>query len=446
MSAKLFSEKTERALLGLLISKPHLTKRVTGTINPGDFYFKENNLVFQAILNSFKIHNSADEILIAEELSILSSESKEKMFSYITELIMDSGIETNIEKYINIIKEKQQTRSLESTLKESISIVSSSSGNSVSELIGQVESKIYNVTKNRELKDFKNVNILTEEYQLKMKKMSEEGYQEGLRTKITSLDKKIGGLKDGEFIIVAARPSMGKTAFALEIAKNISVAKNVGFFSLEMPAEQLIKRMISSESMIEQREFNKMSQMSQISNARLTTSIDKIRRLNLWIDDSASLKIGELSWKARKLNSLHNLDLIVIDYLQLIESETNTRDNRQQAIADISRQLKGLARELKIPIIALSQLSRRVEQREDKRPQMSDIRESGAIEQDADIIMFLYREDYYKHDEQSTKKPMSDLEVIISKHRNGPTGIVRLGLDLTYGKISSMNSMQRKGN
>ncbi len=446
MSAKLFSEKTERALLGLLISKPHLTKRVTGTINPGDFYFKENNLVFQAILNSFKIHNSADEILIAEELSILSSESKEKMFSYITELMMDSGIETNIEKYINIIKEKQQTRSLESTLKESISIVSSSNGNSVSELIGQVESKIYNVTKNRELKDFKNVNILTEEYQLKMKKMSEEGYQEGLRTKITSLDKKIGGLKDGEFIIVAARPSMGKTAFALEIAKNISVVKNVGFFSLEMPAEQLIKRMISSESMIEQREFNKMSQMSQISNARLTTSIDKIRRLNLWIDDSASLKIGELSWKARKLNSLHNLDLIVIDYLQLIESETNTRDNRQQAIADISRQLKGLARELKIPIIALSQLSRRVEQREDKRPQMSDIRESGAIEQDADIIMFLYREDYYKHDEQSTKKPMSDLEVIISKHRNGPTGIVRLGLDLTYGKISSMNSMQRKGN
>ena len=440
---ELFSEKTEKALLGLLILKPSLLKRIIGSIQPTDFYNKKNQLVFQAILNSFKKHNSSDEVLVIEELSILIPGSKDDIFSYVAELISYSGIETNIDKYVNIIKEKQQTRALESTLKESIDIVSTS-GTSVSELIGQVESKIFNVTKNRELKDFKNINSLTEEYQIKMKRMNEEGYQEGLRTKIASLDEKIGGLKDGEFIIVAARPSMGKTAFALEISKNISFSKNVGLFSLEMPAEQLIKRMVSSESMIDQRDFNKMSQMSQMSKARLVSGFEKIGKLNLWIDDSATLKIGELSWKARKLNDLHNLDLIVIDYLQLIESENRLGDNRQQAISDISRQLKALARELEIPIIALSQLSRRVEQREDKRPQMSDIRESGAIEQDADIIMFLYREDYYKHDNNSLKKPMSDLEVIISKHRNGPTGIVRLGLDLTYGKISSMNSMYNK--
>lgn len=445
MAVELFSEKTERALLGLLIVKPELVKQVVGSINPEHFYFKKNQLVFTAILNSFKKHNSSDQVLVIEEYLLLTSDSKENVFSYVAQLMDDAGIKTNIDKYINIIREKQQTRSLESTLKESINIVSTSSS-SVSELIGQVESKIYNVTKNRELKDFKNIDDLTEEYQLKMKKMEEEGYQEGIRTKITSLDQKIGGMKDGEFIIVAARPSMGKTAFALEIAKNVSVSKNVGLFSLEMPSEQLIKRMISSESMIEQKDFNKMSQMSQMSNARLVSSFDKIRKLNLWIDDSATLKMGELSWKARKLNDLHSLDLIIIDYLQLIESENKNGENRQQAISDISRQLKGLARELEIPIIALSQLSRKVEQREDKRPQMSDIRESGAIEQDADIIMFLYREDYYKHDDHSSKKPMSDLEVIISKHRNGPTGIVRLGLDLKYGKVSSMNSIYKKGN
>jgi len=295
MAVELFSEKTERALLGLLVSKPELTKRVIGSLNPQDFYFKQNGFVFEAILKSFEKHNSADEILIIEELSFLTTDSKDKIFNYITELMIDCGIETNIEKYINIIKEKQQARSLQTTLRESMDMVSTSGANSVSELIGQVESKIYNVTKDRELKDFKDIDILTEEYQLKMKRMEEEGFQEGILTRIPSLDQKIGGLKDGEFIIVAARPSMGKTAFALEIAKNISVTKNVGLFSLEMPSEQLIKRMVSSESMIDQRNFNKMSQMSQISNARLISGFEKIRKLNLWIDDSPSLKMGELA-------------------------------------------------------------------------------------------------------------------------------------------------------
>ncbi len=441
MLEKLYSSQSEKALLGLLISKPNLSRRVVGSISPTDFFIKENEMVYIAFLNSYQKNGTVDQILLIEELSLISKKSKEEWVDYVGELILEKGLESNVEQYALIIKEKQQTRALEETLKESVNIVSTGT-ESVSELIGQVESKIFNVTKNRELKDFTNVNDLTDEYQEKLKRMEEEGFQEGIRTKISPLDEKIGGLKGGEFIILAARPSMGKTAVALEIGKNVSFTKNVGMFSLEMPSEQLIKRMISSEAMIDQRQINKVSTMNQLSKNRVEAAIATVKKLNLWIDDSASIKVGELAWKARKLNDLHGLDLIIIDYLQLIESETKSSENRQQAISDISRQLKQLARELDIPVIALSQLSRNVEKREDKRPQMSDIRESGAIEQDADLIMFLYREDYYKQKNEGNlnNKPISDLEIIISKHRNGPTGVVKLGLDLNHGKISAIHT------
>ena len=445
MSTELYSEKTEKALLGLLITNPNLIKIVVGNIESPDFYFKDNELIFQSLLNSFAKLNTSDKVLLLEELSIISDKPKKEWIDYFSVLIMEKGLESNIEKYTHIIKEKQQARLLKKTLEESVKMVSSGT-NSVSELIGQVESKIFGVTKNRKLKDFSDIATLTNEFQIKMKKMEEEGYQDGIKTQISSLDSKIGGLKGGEFVVIAARPSMGKTAFALEIAKNVSRTKNVGLFSLEMPSEQLIKRMISSESMMGQEKFREMKNMSQISSARMNSAIDIVKNLNLWIDDSATLKVGELSWKVRKLNDLHNLDLVIIDYLQLIDSNEKLSENRQQAISEISRQLKALARELDIPVIALSQLSRRVEQREDKRPQMSDIRESGAIEQDADLIMFLFREDYYNHSENETDiKAISDLEVIISKHRNGPTGIVRLGLDLRYGKISTMHTIYKRG-
>ena len=440
MAIELFSEKIEKALLGLLIAKPFLTKKVVGLIDEEDFYFANNKAAFQAIFNSFEKHNSADEILITEELILLSSMPKNEILGFIADLMVNKGLESNIDKYVSVIKEKKQIRTLEKSLKESVDLVSNT-GTSISDLIGQVESKIYEVGKNRKFKDFKNIVELTSEYEIKMKQIDEHGFQDGLRTKITFLDEKIGGFKNGEFIIIAARPSMGKTAFALEIAKNVAVTKNVGLFSLEMPSEQLVKRMLSSETNIDQRKFDKVSKMNQLEQARLHSGIEKIKSLNLWIDDSPSLKTGELTWKARRLNDLHDLDLILIDYLQLIEGDSNNGENRQQAVSDISRQLKSLARELDIPVISISQLSRRVEQREDKRPQMSDIRESGAIEQDADIIMFLYREDYYKHgDDSLINQEMSDLEVIISKHRNGPTGIVKLRLSLKYGKISSMGA------
>jgi len=280
MDVELFSEKIEKALLGLLISKPILTKKIVGLIDAEDFYFNNHKAVFKAIFDTFQKHNSADEILITEELVLLSSLPKNEIISFIADLMVEKGLESNIDKYVSVIKEKKEIRSLEKSLKESVDLVTNT-GTSISDLIGQVESKIYEIGKNRKFKDFKNIIELTSEYELKMKQIDENGFQDGLRTKITFLDEKIGGLKNGEFIIIAARPSMGKTAFALEIAKNISTSKNVGFFSLEMPSEQLIKRLISSESNIDQRKFNKVSKMNQLEQARLNSGIQKIKSLNL---------------------------------------------------------------------------------------------------------------------------------------------------------------------
>lgn len=440
MAKELFSEQTEKSLLGLLLSKPDLMKKATGLIESSDFYFTNNSFLYRALISSYSIHSSVDIVFVSEELIKISDKNVKLWIDYMAQLILGKGIESNLNKYISIIKEKKQTRELQETLKDSMKLVSEGGAQSVSELIGQVETKIKIVTKKRELKDFYNIKKLTSEFEIKIEMMKKGGYQNGIKTKITALDEKIGGLQGGQFIIIAARPSMGKTAFALEISKNISKSKNVGFFSLEMPADQLIARMISSETLLNSNILTKPQNMNGRDASRLAAGLEAIKKLHLWIDDSASLKISELSWKARKLSDLHQLDLIVIDYLQLIESESNYSDNRQQSISDISRQLKSLARELNIPVIALSQLSRRVEQREDKRPQMSDIRESGAIEQDADIIMFLYREDYYKNFDDIKTKPSSDLEVIISKHRNGPTGLVKLRLDLKHGKIETANT------
>lgn len=442
MARELFSEKTEKALLGLLITNPNLLKRIIGSISSVDFFFHDNGLIFNALVNSFENHGAADEALLAEELSKISDKPKSDWLTYIALLIFDKGIETNIEKYTELLREKRHTRELEESLRDSVKIVSQG-GSSVADLIGQIESKIQNVTKQRELKDFKDVENLTNEFEIKLEKISKGGFQNGLRTKISTLDEKLGGLQGGQFIVLAARPSMGKTAFALEIAKNIAKTNNVGLFSLEMPSEQLITRLIASEAMIESRVITKPGILNQKSQERIDFAIETVRKLHLWINDSPSLKIGELSWKARKLNDLHNLDIIIVDYIQLIDSGSNNIDNRQQAISEISRQLKSLARELNIPIIALSQLSRRVEQREDKRPQMSDIRESGAIEQDADIIMFLYREDYYKRIE-GDKQSISDLEVIISKHRNGATGTVKLGFETKFGSFTPIHTSYNK--
>ncbi len=439
----LYSEQSEKSLLGLIIHDNSLMTKIAGAIESVDFYIPEHQILFKAIQNAFDHSSSADTPFLLEELSRISPKSKEDWLTYFAQLTLDKGLESNIEKYIELIKEKKQARDLKETLASSVELVNKG-GDSVTNLIGHVESKIQDITRQKDLKDFENMDTLTNEFLIKMKKIEEEGIQSGIKTGIAPLDKAIGGFQAGQFVVVAARPSMGKTAFSLEIAKNVAMTgRKVGFFSLEMPADQIILRLLASDSSINSRMmFQPNKPLNQNQKTRLEVSQERIKKMHMRIDDSASLKIGELAWKARKAKESDGLDMIIIDYLQLIDSDSNNDTSRQQMISDISRQLKAIARELEIPVIALSQLSRRVEGRDNKRPMMSDIRESGAIEQDADIIMFLYREDYYKQAEERASQSHSDLEVIIGKNRNGQTGSVKLGLDLDHGKVTTLQNTE----
>ncbi len=438
---KLYSKEAERSLLGLIIKDSKQINHVVGILTDEDFYFKEHKIVFSVIKKVFEENKRIETITLVSYLESSKERTRDGWFEYIADLILDAGIPSSIKEYISHIKDKHQTRVLEGTLKESLDIVVREQ-KPISDLVQEIESKIFNITRDRELKDFLGISTLTKKYYEKLEYYKEVGHNDGIDIGIESLDNLIHGLQKGYFVIIASRPSMGKTAFSLEIIRSVAKKKKIGLFSIEMPSEQLIQRMVSTEALLDYSTIKNYTELTKEQNLRLENGLEKLKDLKLWIDDSPGIKIEELVWKIRKLNSLVDLDMVIIDYLQLIDSDLRG-ENRQQVVSEISRTLKALAREIEIPIIALSQLSRRVESREDKRPLMSDIRESGAIEQDADLIMFLYREAYYKKDEDQLK--IQDIEVIISKHRNGPTGIVKLNFDIGYGKISSKPIERRRG-
>ena len=426
----------EKALLGLIILKPSLVSKITGVLSIDNFVLKENKLIFNIIEELSKEKEDFDQIILIDRITLKSSKNSEFWINYLSELTIESGYESNIDKYIEILTDKKHSKDLEETLNISLSEVKKKDLN-VKELIEKIETDIFNVTRNRELKKFENVSKITKDFLKKLELIKENGYTEGENTQLKRLDSILGGFKKGELIIIAARPSMGKTAFALQIISNISKQKSVGLFSLEMPSQAIIQRLVSMESGVSQDTFREYDKIPENRIEIIKKTISRIGERHIWIDDTPGLRIGELSWKIRKLNTMVKLDMVVIDYLQLIEGDKNSTESRQQIISDISRTLKSLARELSIPIIALSQLSRKVESREDKKPMMSDLRESGAIEQDADVILLLYRPEYYKKGEKFGI--MEELEIIISKNRNGKTGSVKLDMNMELGRITSKN-------
>ncbi|BDU67410.1 MAG: replicative DNA helicase [Candidatus Tyloplasma litorale] len=438
MKKKLHSEKAENSLLGLFIERLDLFKKNVGILEPEDFFIKENQIVYSSLLNIVSKNDKMEKIdyvLLFEEISKLSDKEPNFWQDYLTTLIYEQGIEDNIPKYFTLIKDKKHSRDLKNTLISSADLVSKTD-DSIESLIGQVESRIFEITQNREIKDFIDLKNISEEYKKKIENLKNGVTTEGISLNFKKLDEKLGGLKGGQFIIIAARPSIGKTAFSLEITKNVAINGNrVAFISLEMPSDQLFTRLITSESKTSFKSLISKGQ-NEISKYKLDEAIKKVSALKIWIDDSPTMKINELIWKVRKFKRINDINMVVIDYLQLIQDDEKSNESRQQMVSNISRKLKALARELDIPIIALSQLSRKVEDRNDKRPIMSDIRESGAIEQDADIIMFLYRDDYYENDSEN-KGPLSNLEVNVAKHRNGSTGKINLGLNLETGAITS---------
>jgi replicative DNA helicase len=308
-------------------------------------------------------------------------------------------------------------------------------------ILEDTEKRIFQIVQKRNTEDFTPIRTVVMNAMDKIEAASKNnGYVTGIATGFTDLDYRTAGMQPSDLVLIAARPSMGKTAFVLNIAQHVAFKLNlpVAIFSLEMSKEQLINRMFSLESSVDAQKL-RTGQLNDQDWERLIESAGTIGRSKLVIDDTPGITVSELRSKCRKLKLEHGLSMVIIDYLQLMSGSGRSTDSRQQEISDISRSLKAIARELGVPVLALSQLSRAVEQRPDHRPMLSDLRESGAIEQDADVVMFIYRDDYYNHD--SVKKGVS--EIIVAKQRNGPIGTVELAWLPEYTKFANLEKPKR---
>jgi replicative DNA helicase len=433
-----YSINIERAVLSSILFNPEELEDVLGVLKPKDFYLPAHKKIFEVMV---KLHN--DDMPIDEEFIRKRVDTKDVDDSILLEILSANPI-TNTLAYVREIKDgsvKRELASLATTIKK-VAIEEEMSAN---EALDTIQGELYKISTDSatsELKDMQTVTGDTLSYIEKMKKMGNK-HLIGETTGFEALDRRTTGFNAGDLIIIAARPAMGKTALVLNMAlKNVEQGKGVIFFSLEMPAEQLMLRMLAAKTSIPLQNLRK-GDLDDQQWSNLSGAFDDLNTKKLFVDDGGSININQLRARVRKLaqNDANNIKLVIIDYLQLMQGTGNK--DRHQEVSDISRGLKMLAREMKIPIIALSQLNRGLENRPDKRPMLSDLRESGAIEQDADIIMFVYRDDVYKERDEARKekeakdkgedykskfinKPEEEAEVIIGKQRNGPIGTVKL--------------------
>ena len=425
------SEELESALLGSLIVNKGSFERVRGLITSDDFFNPKHKIVFQAIEDIVENGFTVERAPLIKRISDDKNLEKIGGIDYIDLLMAEAGLQSNIQKFVEKIVEESRMREVVAEIK-AIQDDINKKNLSADEILQQVEMNIISNTRDVKLTQFKTAKEIVKEVLHEIEMKLNGKMISGIPTEFKDLDEITGGLHRGDLIILAARPSMGKTAFALNLAANIAKKKSVAIFSIEMPSKQLISRVIGSLGYLPSSMIQRPELMSESQKRKFSIATDKIEKLNLHIDDSPGIKLGELVWKAKRLKKNKGLDVIVIDYLQLITTAANG-ENRQAEVSAISRTLKKLARELEVPIIALSQLSRKVEQRDKKVPMMSDIRESGAIEQDADLIAFLYREAYYKEKDAKDNGGPQTTDLIISKHRNGATGVVKMSFVPEYG-------------
>lgn len=423
----------EKALIGAILVNEKAFHNVKGRLAADDFFDNKNKIIFQAISNVYdkgfediELAPIVNELLKNKQLDQIGGEE------YLAVLMNQPGLESNITKYMQEISSKADLRRVKDRLSKIQKELETSTNANADDVLERLEVEVLNTTRGTDVKEFVDAKTGINETIADLERKAAGEQVSGITVDLPSLDKMTGGFQKGDLIILAARPSMGKTALALNMAANASKRNNVAFFSLEMPMVQLYNRILSATAFIDGNKFRESKLLTDNEWKKITFAKEQIEKMNLYIDDTAGIKLSELVWKAKKLHKNKGLDFIVIDYLQLIvASSGGSDDNRQAEVSAISRTLKKLARDLNIPVIALSQLSRKVEQREDKRPMMSDLRESGAIEQDADLIAFVYRENYYKKQEEKDEKEMTD--VIIAKHRNGAIGTVRLFFKPEHG-------------
>ena len=420
------SQDAEKSVLGsLLIDKDAIIK-IADLIGPDDFYYEQNAVVYRAIMELFKKRTPIDLLTIATHLEDQKLLDKIGGRSYLAELTHVVITSTHVYQYAQIVKQKSTLRRLLKAGHE-ITGLGYEEDKEVEELIEGAEKALFTVSQNFASDKFVHIkDVLAKTYEKIADLHDDEGSEKyrGLSTGFSALDNILSGIQPADLVILAARPAMGKTSFALNIAQNVAKQKkSVGIISLEMSKEQLVERLFCALLSVDSWKL-RTGKLEEEDFARIGTVMDELNSSKIFIDDSISGSLAELRAKARRLQMEHGLDLLIIDYLQLmsISGVGGSITNRVQEISEISRSLKTLARELKIPVIALSQLSRAVENRPSKVPQLSDLRESGAIEQDADVVLMLYREDYYEEDTE--RQGVTD--IFVRKHRNGPVGRVEM--------------------
>ena len=420
---------SEQSIIASIILDKDAIMTVSEILKPEDFYSETNKVIYECMLNLNNRLEPIDIVTLSEELKKQEETNDvDKKISYITDLSTTITETGNIKHYAEIIKQKSILRKLIKASNEIINL-GYSSNTKVEDVLEIAEKKIFDISQERTGEDFKSISsVLLEAYDIIENLFINKSEITGITTGFDDLNRKINGFQKTDLLLIAARPAMGKTAFSLNLVLNAALKADasVAVFSLEMSREQLVQRMLSSQSNIELKKL-KTGKLSENDWPRIVETMSVLSSLKIHIDDTPGIKISELRSKCRKLKMEKGLDLVLIDYLQLMEGEGNN-ESRQQEISKISRSLKILAKELNCSVVALSQLSRAPEQRADHRPMLSDLRESGAIEQDADIVMFLYRDEYYNQD--SDKKNIG--EVIVAKNRHGETGSVEL---VWFGEI-----------
>ena len=437
------AREAERAVLGGLMLETHRFDTVIQVIKENDFDGKDHQIIFQSMSELIEENKPLDPLTVSEKLDNKNSLNKVGGKDYLIELATSTPSAANLEAYAEIIRQRSITRKLMKANSEISELINNPQGQDGNALLDKAESMIFALNDESSQNDqsLQSMKELIPSTMDRLHEMSNKaGGLIGSSTGFKDLDTKLQGIQNGDLIVVAGRPSMGKTSFAMNIAENVLLEKDndgaVLIFSLEMPGEALTTRMLSGMSKLNQQ--NVRSGMLKDNELKLLLSEgERLKNLPLWIDDSSLLTPMELRAKARRLarQEENGLSLIVVDYLQLMQLPTST-ENRVNQISEISRSLKSLAKELNVPVIALSQLNRAVEQRPNKRPIMADLRDSGAIEQDADVILFIYRDEVYNEDSDQGKKA----EIIIGKQRNGPIGTVNLTFLKEYTRFENFSS------
>ena len=437
---QLASPEIEAEVLGAILTKPDKIYELSGVLRPRDFYRETHRLIYEAMMELKERTEPVDLVTLTEQLKKADKLAKIGGIPALSLIANSVPTAANVHYHARIVHEKAQLRSLINAATE-IAGAAYESADEVEDIMDSAEKRILQVASGKRSKDFVPLqDILLDTLEQIDLRYNNKGSITGLPTGFTELDHLTAGLQKSDLILVAARPSMGKTAFTLNIAAHVVLrAKEpVAFCALEMSKEQLVQRLLCSEGRIDSQRL-RVGELEEKEWGDLIDTANRLSAAPLYIDDTPGITVMELRSKARRLKAEHGLSLIVIDYLQLMQGRASkSGDNRQQEISEISRSLKALARELNVPVIALSQLSRSVESRQIKRPMLSDLRESGSLEQDADIVMFLYREDYY--DPETENKNIT--EVIIAKHRNGPVDTVDLTFLKQFTKFGNLSRMQ----